>query len=384
MKRYFPTILLFACGAALILGILQLFELRYEVGDVYPKYSSLRSDPLGTMAFYESVARLPGMTSQRDLSTSNRLPDGKGTAYFHVATTIDGWQQLPEETLREIERFAAAGGRLVITMFPESSMPSVPAPQPGVPVKKIDRWGVDFQIISLKHDAAMLYEPAHVKNESGLPLPETLDWHSGIVFADLNPAWKTIYTREANAVVIERNFGTGSIVIATDSYFLSNEAMLRDRHADLLAWLVGASRNVVFDEAHLGVTEQPNVATLLRKYRLYWFAAGLLLLAGLFIWKNALSLVPPHSAEQVQDYVTGKDAAAGFDSLLRRSISPRDLFAVCFIEWKKSAGQTRKYSAARIQQAEASFDAENALPAKDRDPVRAYQNISRILQTKIK
>ena len=175
-----------------------------------------------------------------------------------------------------------------------------------------------------------------------------------------------------------------SVVIATDSYFLSNEAMLRDRHPDLLAWLIGPSRTVVFDEAHLGVTEQPNVATLLRRYRLYWFAAGLLLLAGLFIWKNAVSLVPPHSAEQVQDYVAGKDAAAGFDNLLRRSISARDLFAVCFIEWKKSAGQTGKYSAARIQQAEASFDAENALPAKDRDAVRAYHNIFKILQTKIK
>src|SRR5204863_2179127 len=131
MKRYFPAILLLACVAALLLGIIQLFELRYEVGDVYPKYSSLRSDPLGTMAFFESVARLPGMTAQRDLSTSNRLPDGKQTAYFHLATTIDAWRQLPEETLRETERFAAAGGRLVITMFPESSMPSAPLP-PGV------------------------------------------------------------------------------------------------------------------------------------------------------------------------------------------------------------------------------------------------------------
>jgi len=50
--------------------------------------------------------------------------------------------------------------------------------------------------------------------------------------------WRTIYSRGTNAVVIERDFGKGSVVIATDSYFVSNESMEQDRHADLLAWLM--------------------------------------------------------------------------------------------------------------------------------------------------
>jgi len=153
--------------------------------------------------------------------------------------------------------------------------------------------------------------------------------------------------------------------------------MRKDRHADLLAWLFGSSRNVIFDEAHLGVAEAPGVATLIRKYHLQWFIAGLILLAGLFIWKNTVSLVPPHAENNAQDYVAGKDSASGFDNLLRRSIPTRDLLAVCFGEWKKSAAQTGKYSSVRIQQAEAAFHAENRLVEKDRDPVRAYQTISR-------
>ena len=32
-------------------GVLRLFRLRFETGDVYPPYSSLRSDPLGAKAF---------------------------------------------------------------------------------------------------------------------------------------------------------------------------------------------------------------------------------------------------------------------------------------------------------------------------------------------
>jgi hypothetical protein len=80
-------------------------------------------------------------------------------------------------------------------------------------------------------------------NKTDLPLPPDLDWHSGLVFTNLrSECGVSIYTRGTNAVVIERSFGTGSVVMATDSYFVSNEAMAKDRHADLLAWLVGAKQ----------------------------------------------------------------------------------------------------------------------------------------------
>ena len=393
MKRYLPIILLMASMAALAFGVVQLFELRFEAGDVYPEDSSLRSDPLGAMAFYESLARLPGFSVRRDFSTANRLPEGRETTYFLLATSINTWRQVPEATFREIEQFVTGGGRLVITMFPESARSLRPLDRERVESGAKDqkaritsfreRWGVDFQIIDRTRGPDDAYAPARVRNESGSPVPETLDWHCGIVFTNLNQAWKPIYTRGTDAVVIERQFGRGAVVIATDSYFLSNEAMRKDRHADLLAWFVGAGRNVIFDEAHLGVTEAPGVATLMRKYHLYWFLAGLILLAGLFIWMNSVSLVPLHTRRQAQDYVPGKDAAAGFDNLLRRSIPTRDLLAPCFNEWKKSVVQTGKYSSARVQQAEAAFQAENSLAERNRDPVRTYQTISKILRTKI-
>jgi len=183
-------------------------------------------------------------------------------------------------------------------------------------------------------------------------------------------------------VLIERRFGKGSVVMASDSYFFSNEAMEKDRHADLLAWLIGNNHTIVFDEAHLGVLETSGVAALMRKYRLHGLAAGLLLLAGLFIWKNASSLVPPHAERERQNYVAGKDSAAGFVNLLRRSIAPRELLPVCFAEWKKTVAPAGKLSAARLQQAEAAFHAENALPSRDRNPIASYRKICSILGTR--
>ena len=61
MKKYFSLFLLAGCAAILTLGLIRLFKLRFEAGDVYPAYSSLRSDPLGTMAFYESLGKVPGI-----------------------------------------------------------------------------------------------------------------------------------------------------------------------------------------------------------------------------------------------------------------------------------------------------------------------------------
>jgi hypothetical protein len=158
--------------------------------------------------------------------------------------------------------------------------------------------------------------------------------------------------------------------------------MRKDRHTDLLAWLIGASRTVVFDEGHLGVTQAPGVVTLLRKYRLHGLAAGLVLLAGLFIWKNSTSLAPPHPDERQQDYVPGKDAGSGFVNLLRRTIPSRELLPACFAEWKKSAARSGKYSSARVHQAEAVFQAELSLPPKDQNVLRAYRQIHQTLENR--
>lgn len=445
MRKFVPIIVILGCFAVFAFGMVQLFKLRFDVGDVYPPYSSLRTDPLGTMALYESINKLPGVSTRRDVSADDRLPESADTTYMHLAASTYEWKWMPEDTFYEVDRFVRGGGRLVITLFPESSTnvlmyerydetetnaapsqntnaaPSQStnaAPwqktnskdtkdakgQKGTPdTKQVkakkkkptdeqdqyfntvsieEKWGVGFSIIDLTKNENDVYEPVRVRNQSDLPLPQTLGWHSGIVLTNSDKAWQTIYSRGTNAVVVERKFGRGSVVIATDSYFTSNEAMMKDRHADFLGWLIGSSKTVVFDEAHLGVVESSGVATLMRKYRLYWLVGGLILLAVLFIWKNSLSLLPPRDDERRPEYLAGKGAASGFVNLLRRNVPVRDLLEICYVEWKKSAAQSGLYSAARRQQAETIFHVENSLTGKERNPLRAYYDISTALDAK--
>lgn len=415
MKKHFSMIILLGCAAVLVVGIVQLFQLRFENGDVYPAYSSLRADPLGAMAFYESLEKIPGVTARRDFSASNRLPETPQTVYLHLAGSSDEWQRTPRDLFQELQNFLARGNRLVITFYPQneaeifhrygrdeetnSVTPAKSKDDKASPVKPSkkkqpknadereisleDEWGFHPGFLKLQDDIGK-YMPAHVVNRTELALPPALFWHSGLILTNCSSAWRTIYARGTNAVVIERQFGKGSVVIATDSYFASNEAMAGDRHADLLAWLIGANRSVVFDEAHLGIVETSGVAALMRKYRLHGLAAGLLLLAGLFIWKKSTSLVPPPAREARDDSIAGKDSASGFVNLLRRSIAPRDLLATCFAEWRKSVGVTGKVSAARGREAEAIFQAEAALPGKERNPLATYKNIANALGTRTK
>jgi hypothetical protein len=227
-----------------------------------------------------------------------------------------------------------------------------------------------------------VYRPAIAENRTALPLPARLDWHSGVIIKHAGPAWRTIYERDSHPVMIERNVGRGSMVISTDSYFLSNEALQKDRHADLIGWLVGSGKAIWFDEAHFGVTEASGVSVLMRKYHLEGLVAGLVLLAGLFIWKNSVSLAPPHSVEAAGRFIAGKESSAGLVNLLRRSISHEALLSTCFAEWKRSVAGTGKHSAERIRRAEDAFASAEAKPGKEYHPLQGYRDISKILDTK--
>src|ERR1041384_6551771 len=139
MKTRAALLLLLICAALFVLGLYELFRLRYEVGDVYPEYSSLRSDPLGTMILFESLERIPGLSVRRDFSAQNALPDGKTSTYLHLAASRLEWTEVPEELGREVERFLPRGGRLVVTFFPETTAFSrfgAPAAPPTPPAKR--------------------------------------------------------------------------------------------------------------------------------------------------------------------------------------------------------------------------------------------------------
>ncbi len=330
-------------------GVLRLFRLRFETGDVYPPYSSLRSDPLGAKAFYESLEHLRPLTVERFIQRLDKLREGRNTTLFVLGADTFEMSRSTEDEYKKLEQFMFDGGRIVISFAPLNTRPwalrreeakdknkekpsdkdpgksdepddsgkrrhPVSDDEEGMKLISLkERWNVEFGFRTLPKDADDNYRSVMARNRAGRDLPDSIVWHTALYFEKPGTNWKVVYARDSLPVLIERRFGRGALVLSADSYFVSNEAMRNERHPELLAWLVGPNATVLFDETHLGVMEQPGVATLVRQYRLLGLVIGLLLLAGLFVWRNAVSFVPAYAEESAgtrDDAVAGKDSAA--------------------------------------------------------------------------
>ena len=237
-------------------------------------------------------------------------------------------------------------------------------------------WGVSWRMTTNTPAAGEGGAPAA---RPAAPVPgraaefDAVSWHSRLYFESTNEAWRTLYACEGRPVLVERPWGKGTLVLAADSYFLSNEAMLQERHPALLAWLAGGAPRLVFDEAHLGVVEHPGVMTLARKYRLQGVLGAMILLALLFLWKNSTAFLPPGGAEAEDDDVAaGLETRDGFANLLRRHVPARELPGLCFAEWERTRPR-RPALEARAARMKA------ALAGDEREPVALYRELCRIL-----
>lgn len=325
----------------LIWGLEQVVVSPLETGAGYPEYSSLRSDPLGTMALYESLAKI--MHVERLYKSRMSSDPGPGTTIFVLGVDPVGWAGVKEETLKEYEEIVSKGARLVIAFLPVAK--PFAADKEMHPVQRL--WKISFSYRDL--------------DDSGdTPRETALEIKSG-------PDWKVVHPGGA----IVRSFGAGSIVLVPDSYPLSNEGLREVRDSGLIVALAGPAKEIVFDENHFGVVETGSVVKLMRKYHLESALAVLILVAALFLWRSASSLLPSR-APRAEQAIAGRDSLEGMTALLRRGIAEPDLVRICVEEWKKTTLNDHK-SLEKVR-AESLIDHKNV--------VTAYREIAKALVEK--
>ena len=429
----FRMFLALALVAVFVVGLARLFVLRYQVGDIYPPYSSLRADPLGTKALAAALEELPNVEVRRNFKELPKLrPKGPVTLVYAGVDHNAVWTN---EELATFNSLVLNGSRAIFTFFPVETPPS--AVQETVArdeqrkkkkektdakndsEKKKDagkekktakpdkdktakdgkktkdeksaaddeerarvlvsfsevakRWGFDFGY--LPEEKGKSYDRHAALIEPGGHLESDISWHSALYFRDLKPQWKVLYMCGTMPVVIERKFGSGSIVLAADSFFISNEALRGERHPKLIARLFTGPSPIIFDEDHNDLRENPGIASLARKYHLHGVVAGLVLLAVFFVWKNMVRFVPAYAASSDEsNVVEGKESSEGFVNLLRRSIAPSAIFGVCLAEWRKTF-KGRPQELARAEEA--------VRAASGRDPIASYCAISRAIARKV-
>jgi hypothetical protein len=346
--------LMVALAGGLLFGLWKLYELRFASGDIYPQYSSLRSDALGTKALYESLEQIPGLAAARNYREFASLPKGNDTVLV-LGENPFAFEAMQEDGIKEYEALAANGARVVIAMRPVNRPREKPREDPDqkqpheAPVVE-SRWSVQFGYIT---------RPANQNEED----------------VDDNPKQTALYFRYEGKVVhrVERRFGSGSIALLASCYPMSNEALAGERDTKTIAWALGENRKIVFDEHHLGLAETGGVVTLARKYHLEGLGAVLLVLLGLFIWRNSASFLPARvEIADAEDSIAAMDAGSGLANLLRRNIPKAALMRTCLEEWEGSRHGARFYSDAKVQRV-------RDLARRDGDAVETYRKISRIL-----
>lgn len=451
----------------------RLMLLRYERGDVYPPYSTLRADPLGARAFYEALGSMPGYTALRGFNFLHRELEEKPSTLVYLGLDADDTSTFPKEDVATLGDFVKNGGRVIIAFSPEKAESSYfsddsdsggkkkdkakpagkdgkekPAVKPGekpagapkeetkpdeevagpqTAEEKYEReemrkereearklgehderlykyrqtltalWGFGWDEHSADEDKAKDKAedkpPAAnyvVTDENGKPevfayrssangLESSVPWKSALYFVRLEPDWTTLYDAKSKPVVVWRKWGKGEIILATDSYFVSNEALRKDRRPVLLQLLAGPPGRVLFDETHLGTEEQEGVMFLLEKFRLEGYLFGLLGVLALFLWRNSLPLVPPHALGRpavLGGTVSGKDSRSGLVNLLRRNIPFTDILKTSLAEWKRTVTPAQRHLQGRAAAMEAALASTEAKRAGD--IVQLYHHLREI------
>lgn len=327
---------IFAAALVVILvwGLDQIAVAPLETGEIYPQYSSLRTDPDGAKALYESLAAMPGLEVER--LYKDRKTMARGEAMFVLGVNPVSFSAIKDQTIDEYEKLVENGGRLIFAFLPlEEAEPS------GDRQPLEQRW--QLRITSRR---------------SG-PGRKSLAFEPG-------PAWTKL-----SYGAIERKSGEGSIALVPYSFPLSNQGLRDTRDAAFLSALVGSAHRVLFDENHFGVVETGSVTKLMRQYHLQSAIAVLAIVAALFLWRSGSSFLPPRTTP-LKDAVAGRESIDGLSALLRRGVPEADLLDACFAEWSKSARRDDRM--ARIESEIAS--------AGKRDPVNAYRAASRVLTEK--
>ncbi len=419
------TIIFVVVVSGFMIGVIQLFLLRFEAGDVYPAYSTLRSDPIGSRAFYAGLLKLGDASVHRNFQPLNTLEFQDNSTFFYIGTPLFDAESVSTAWIEAFDDLFAKGGRLVLSFLPVEKKPadwrmstcyafnaddkknSEPsdgsqdsddasdhradppesASKPLISEKNSQcvalkaQWGLRFAFADKPATKAL--KTGNDQFPSGRKgLPPEISWHTAFYFDALDDTWRVIYAAEGRPVIVERPLGNGSLVLSTDSFFMSNEALRSERHPELLTWAIGNSARIVFDETHLGIIKHPGVLSLIKKYRFQWFILAIAVLAALFIWKSSVYFVPPLKTKRDasgHNVLSDRDSIQGLISLLRRNIPAAQVLQTCAREWERTFQREQRFLNNKDDKRESLLQRLKAESANSSDPVAGYRRISKLI-----
>lgn len=351
-----------AAAAILVAGVAGLMRVRIARGDVYPAWSSLRADPLGTRVLFESLSEALGCPVRRSFAPLADI-DGADTC-VHIAVGMFPLilSYAPADQADAIDSIVRAGGDLVIGLEPhvglfsaaqvwaqdstdedsaaDSTAGASDEDAPRRIVSLLERWGVEpvVSCVSVHADSQVYAQADSAFAEEHQGLSHYMPWDGRLGLRLVDTAWHAAYRVESCCVVAWRAVGAGRIVLLADSYLLSNQALAFEREAGLLSWLVGSPCAVVFHETHLGVAHRRGIAWLVGKHGLWGVVAGVALVFLLGVWRTAVPFAPSmHDEDEKRRSASSTDATGQLAQQFERLLARERVLRTCTEEWRRAA-----------------------------------------------
>ncbi len=372
------------CIAAVIVFLAvcrELYLLRYRGSDIYPQFSSLRSDPFGTKVLYLSLER----SGAFDVSRSMRSLDEINNTAGHTVLIIGAHSRLLQAK-PDILNFALRGGRVVLCYSPfliagkkeEEQENPFAKMQRKIEKDKLKKPKLPDTGLKLERHVLPPAFPAKAKPTAAVKkqMLSEFDFYSAWYFIPDAQKWQTLYTLRGKPVMVRRKYGSGDLLLCSDSFLLSNEGMSGRPSGELLMYLLGENKKILFEETHLGSYHARNVAWLIYRYNLQWFLLALALAAGLYIWRSLMT--PSDSTRpvsEVPEETIDNDSLAAPAGLFRRDYSARELPQLCMDEFLQS-GPGKRLNKHKCDQMKAECQLNK--------PLDAYNACVRVYKTREK
>lgn len=292
MRKLLPFLLIGGFIALLIPRMVQ----SMAQGDVYPEWSSMRSDPLGAKALYLAL--------QRMAPVSRNFEPWKDVRPQRAQYVVMGASPL---MLQDVARLTTAGGFVLLAARPSGS-------KSFIRTEKLGFVQASRSEVELRSD----------------------DWKC------------LLGSREKCRLAAK-----GRVWLLPNGAPLRNGELLEARDTELLSQLFGTGLPVVFDESHLGVVESGGVGVLLRRYRLFP-AIGLMLAAAmLFVWRSSVSLLPER--EPLSAGMTPQPAAS-LRTLLAQRVAKAKLLETLVDEWRRALPLLPAWHRGRAEEMDAALE----------------------------
>ena len=461
--------------AVFLMGVTNLFSIRFNKGDIYPYYSSMRADAMGTKALYETFDQINDVSVKRNFDKFSKLEEPENSALVIVGSTPGLIQFCSEDKDKSLDSYAANGARIVIAFRPDScrycdmfntaitknsneksentennknneikpnqdkdkdldkkttekniineveskdknkdknkdesidkntnNKKDITKEKSNDDKEKDDKekdnkkkenlckkeltlahkWNIKVSQIKEKISKeeqmfAFNYDEQSIKTTQNIP------WRSNVYFENIGESWRVIYSFKHYPVVVERNWGQGSIVLLSSSYLMSNEALVNDRHPNVLSWLIGSKNRIIFDETHLGIQKNYGISYLLKKYNLFNILPLIILLMALLLWRNLYKFIPVSK----QTSTTLKEisnnniyGSVAMTNLLSSNVKNNKLLELCYNEWFDSIKSNYKYTNTQIEKIKQVIKNSKENSKEQNIEIKTYNKICKILE----